>query len=107
MKRKQKIRRNNKMGRGLENALDYIKKLIAVPTADEVCEALQKWLEDTDMVDSPVTHDDKGFFYYLDENLQAYIVEKTEEGNLSFAIVDLPPYLVNIISRFYMSYLYE
>ncbi len=82
-----------------------LRELRATPTADEVCEAIDKWLDEKNVARlSKVRFGtlENAFFYYDIYDYEVYLVKKTFDGNLDFDFHELPPHLINLISRFYM-----
>ena len=70
--------------------------LIAVPTADEVCEALREWFKKQEIDNDGIKYDRK---YKAFVN-GSFILVNYIDDMLLFEVL-LPPYLVTLISRFY------
>jgi hypothetical protein len=82
---------------------DMLTKYLTPPTADEVCEALSKWIKEDvpDLWNYNVYYDDGGFHYYNTEDFETYLVEHDIiDKTISFSVY-LPPHLITLIGRFY------
>jgi hypothetical protein len=73
---------------------NIIKKALTPPTAEEVCEALEKYVEYGE-----VKYDHNEFFIYQDK--KRYSISNYAYKNQYQVYAYLPPHLITLIGRFY------
>lgn len=86
----------------VSDAIQYIEKALTPPTADEVCKALSKWVDENDNITYPNE-------IYYDENRKTfytynYLDEWTpivENGKLLYVMIDLPINIHKMVISFY------
>jgi len=86
----------------IEQELDTIAEALHTPTADEVCEELEKYFYQCVGKSNPYIKYKKDLkkFVYVTEECNHEVVGLDKHGYINF-ITTLPPYLISLISRFY------
>jgi hypothetical protein len=78
-------------------AYELLKKTLTPPTADEVCEALNQYFDNT--LDIFYSGSENGFVYTSNSTKAHWVVYKN--GRVISFNFDLPAYLVEMIGKFY------